>query len=143
MTEAEQYAVIYPDRAVLIRDNAGVPAGTTFDRPSPVLVKDLVRGRGPVFDELDSIADEIRNKTPCTLNTAAAVAEDQPPRLRASAVNLPSDSAKAAAEAERFIAEHPKEAKLIQAFGGVPDWPEFNAPAPAVVRALLLNRRQQ
>ncbi|MBV9252534.1 MAG: hypothetical protein JO227_25245, partial [Acetobacteraceae bacterium] len=33
-----------------------------------------------------------------------------------------------------------KEAVLIRAFGGVPDWPDFTAPAPAVVRAIVLGR---
>ncbi|MBV9247932.1 MAG: hypothetical protein JO227_01620 [Acetobacteraceae bacterium] len=29
---------------------------------------------------------------------------------------------------------------MIRAFRGAPDWPEFKAPAPAVVRAILLGR---
>ncbi|MBV9250793.1 MAG: hypothetical protein JO227_16275 [Acetobacteraceae bacterium] len=140
MTEAEQYAVIYPDRAVLIRDHSGVPGWVTFDRPSADLARALIEGRGPVFDELDSIANEMRAKTPCT------VKDHSPPRLSASVVNLPSGNPTqtggdpATAEAERFITEHPNEAAMIRAFRGAPDWPEFNAPAPAVVRAIILGR---
>ena len=101
MTEAEQYAIIYPDRAVLIRDNRGVPGWVTFDRPSEGLAQALIGGRGPVFDELDSIAEEMRAKNPCNVKDRGS------PLLGGAAVNLSSNHPMQSGEPS--AARHPRE----------------------------------
>jgi hypothetical protein len=53
MTEAEQYAVIYPDRAARIRAAGGLPADATFGPPEPRLVQAIVRGTSPILLALD------------------------------------------------------------------------------------------
>ena len=47
LTEAERYAVIYPDRAARIRAAGGLPADLDFGPPEPDLVRDLVLGFCP------------------------------------------------------------------------------------------------
>jgi hypothetical protein len=51
--EAEQYAVIYPDRARLIRRHGGVPGDARWGPPEPHLVRALVDGRTPALLALD------------------------------------------------------------------------------------------
>jgi hypothetical protein len=53
MTEAEQYAVIYPDRAARIRAAGGLPADATFGPPEPRLVRAIVDGTSPILLALD------------------------------------------------------------------------------------------
>jgi hypothetical protein len=62
LTEAEQYAVIYPARAALIRANGGLPAAVdagfdaTFGPPEPELVEALVSGTSRILLALDQPA---------------------------------------------------------------------------------------
>jgi hypothetical protein len=62
LTEAEQYAVIYPARAALIRANGGLPATVnagldpTFGPPEPELVEALVSGTSRILLALDQPA---------------------------------------------------------------------------------------
>jgi hypothetical protein len=53
LTEAEQYAAIYPDRAALIRATGGLPAKLNFGPPEPELVEALVNGTSPILRALD------------------------------------------------------------------------------------------
>lgn len=55
MTEAEQYAVIYPQRAALIRRHGGVPPDARLGPPEPHLVRALVNGRSPALLALDQM----------------------------------------------------------------------------------------
>jgi hypothetical protein len=50
---AEQYAVIYPDRAALIRQLGRVPDNVSFGPPDDDLVRALVTGRTPALLALD------------------------------------------------------------------------------------------
>jgi hypothetical protein len=52
-TEAERYAVLYPDRAARIRAAGGLPAKLDFAPPEPELVHDLVHGSSPILQALD------------------------------------------------------------------------------------------
>lgn len=47
--EAEHYAMIYPDRAALIRADGGLPARVTFGPPGPELVYAIVNGTSPAL----------------------------------------------------------------------------------------------
>ena len=53
LTEAEQDAAIYPDRAALIRATGGLPATLNFGPPEPDLVEALVNGTSPILRALD------------------------------------------------------------------------------------------
>jgi len=53
VTEAERYAVLYPDRAARIRAAGGLPAKLDFAPPEPELVHDLVHGSSPILLALD------------------------------------------------------------------------------------------
>jgi hypothetical protein len=53
LTEAERYAVIYPDRAARIRANHGLPARLDFGPPEPEIVEALVTGTSRILRELD------------------------------------------------------------------------------------------
>ena len=53
MTEAEQYAVLYPGRARRIRAEGGLPARLDYGPPEPHIVRDLVSGTSPILRELD------------------------------------------------------------------------------------------
>ena len=53
VTEAERYAVLYPDRAARIRAAGGLPAKLDFAPPEPELVHDLVHGSSPILQALD------------------------------------------------------------------------------------------
>jgi len=53
IAEAEHYALIYPDRARLIRRTGGVPANAKFGKPEPAIAHALVTGRTPILRALD------------------------------------------------------------------------------------------
>jgi hypothetical protein len=55
--EADQYALIYPRRAALIRSLGGLPANCDFGPPSPALVHTIVTGTSPTLRALDSPAE--------------------------------------------------------------------------------------
>jgi hypothetical protein len=52
-TEADQYAVVYPDRARQIRAAGGLPANCRFGPPSSELVRAIVTGTSPALRALD------------------------------------------------------------------------------------------
>ena len=56
--EAEQYAIIYPERAALIRRLGRVPADASFGPPDDDLVRALVTGRTPALAALDLACPE-------------------------------------------------------------------------------------
>jgi hypothetical protein len=53
LTEAELYAVMYPERAARIRAAGGLPASLDFGPPEPDLVQAIVHGSSPVLLALD------------------------------------------------------------------------------------------
>ncbi len=53
IAEAEEYAVIYPQRAALIRRLGRVPDAVSFGPPEDYLVRALVTGRTPALLALD------------------------------------------------------------------------------------------
>ena len=53
LTEAELYAVMYPERAARIRAAGGLPAKLDFGPPEPELIHDLVHGSSPILLALD------------------------------------------------------------------------------------------
>jgi hypothetical protein len=53
LTDAELYAVTFPDRAVLIRSHGGMPKRVDFDAPHRAIVDGLVTGKTPVLRSLD------------------------------------------------------------------------------------------
>jgi hypothetical protein len=54
LSPAEQYAVIYPDRAALIRAERGLPARCSFGPPDDEIVEALVNGTSPILRALDN-----------------------------------------------------------------------------------------
>src|SRR5215472_11631610 len=54
MTEAEQYAVIYPDRAAAIRRHGGMPPGAKYPPPDDAVFREIITGNSPVFLALDA-----------------------------------------------------------------------------------------
>jgi hypothetical protein len=54
MTEAEQYAVIYPDRAAAIRRHGGMPPGAGYPPPDDAVFREIVTGNSAVFVALDA-----------------------------------------------------------------------------------------
>ena len=52
LSEAEQYATIYPERARMIRARGGLPQPLTFGPPEPDIVQALVHGTTPVLRAL-------------------------------------------------------------------------------------------
>ena len=52
LTDAEQYAVIYPDRAAAIRAHRGLPPRLDFGPPAPEIVEALVNGTSPILRAL-------------------------------------------------------------------------------------------
>ena len=54
MTEAEQYAVIYPNRAAAIRRHGGMPPGAGYPPPDDAVFGEIVTGNSPVFLALDA-----------------------------------------------------------------------------------------
>jgi hypothetical protein len=55
-TPAEQYALLYPARAALIRASGGLPPRLTFGPPDPDIVAALVHGTSPILTALDPLA---------------------------------------------------------------------------------------
>jgi hypothetical protein len=53
LTEAEQYAVLYPERAARIRAARGLPAPLDFGPPETTLIDALVSGSSPILQALD------------------------------------------------------------------------------------------
>jgi len=53
LTEAEQYATLYPDRAARIRAHRGLPPRLDFGPPEPELVEAIVNGTSPILRALD------------------------------------------------------------------------------------------
>jgi hypothetical protein len=53
LTEAERYAVMYPDRAARIRAAGGLPPTPDYGPPEPELVHDIVHGSSPILQALD------------------------------------------------------------------------------------------
>jgi hypothetical protein len=53
LTEAEQYALIHPRRAVRIRAAGGLPTPCDFGPPEPAIVAQLVHGTSPILLALD------------------------------------------------------------------------------------------
>ena len=53
VAEAEHYAVLYPERAALIRRLGRVPADVSFGPPDPDIVQALVTARTPALAALD------------------------------------------------------------------------------------------
>jgi hypothetical protein len=54
MTAAEQYSVIYPDRAVAIRRHGGMPPAATFPPPDRDIIREIVTGNSQVLLALDA-----------------------------------------------------------------------------------------
>jgi hypothetical protein len=54
MTEAEQYAVLYPDRTAAIRQDHGMPPGAKFPPPDRAIISEIVTSNSPVFLALDA-----------------------------------------------------------------------------------------
>ena len=54
MTEAEQYAVIHPDRAAAIRHHGGMPPAATFPPPDRAIVREIATGDSAVLLALDA-----------------------------------------------------------------------------------------
>jgi hypothetical protein len=54
MTTAEQYAVIYPDRASAIRRHGGMPPAATFPPPDRDIIEEIATGDSLVFLALDA-----------------------------------------------------------------------------------------
>jgi hypothetical protein len=57
VAEADQYAIIYPRRAALIRSLGGLPARCDFGPPEPELVHAIVTGTSPTLRALDTPAE--------------------------------------------------------------------------------------
>lgn len=53
LTDAEQYAAVYPDRAARIRAHGGLPMRLDFGPPAPEVVDALVNGTSPILRALD------------------------------------------------------------------------------------------
>jgi hypothetical protein len=56
LAEADEYAIIYPRRAALIRSLGGLPAKCDFGPPEPELVHAIVTGISPTLRALDAPA---------------------------------------------------------------------------------------
>ena len=54
--DAEMYAVLYPQRAALIRRHGGVPPDVTFGPPDEAMVRALLESRSPLVRALDADA---------------------------------------------------------------------------------------
>ena len=56
VAEAEQYAIIYPQRAARIRALGGLPQPLDFGPPAPYLVQAIIAGNSPALRALDTQA---------------------------------------------------------------------------------------
>jgi hypothetical protein len=54
LSEADQYAIIHPRRAALIRAHGGLPAKCDFGRPEPELAHEIATGTSPILRALDT-----------------------------------------------------------------------------------------
>jgi len=72
MTEAEQYAVTRPDRAVAIRRCGAMPPGATFPPPDRTIISEIATSGSPVFLALDAefAADAVTKSETLSLETA-------------------------------------------------------------------------
>jgi hypothetical protein len=57
LSEADQYAVLHPRRAALIRAHGGLPPKCDFGPPEPDLVHDIATGTSPILRALDAPAE--------------------------------------------------------------------------------------
>jgi len=57
LSEADQYAILYPRRAALIRQHGGLPPGCDFGPPDPGLERDIATGTSPILRALDTQAE--------------------------------------------------------------------------------------
>jgi len=71
MTEPEQYAVLYPDRATAIRRNRGMPPGAKFPPPDRAIISEIVTSNSPAFLALDArcAADDVTESETPSLET--------------------------------------------------------------------------
>jgi hypothetical protein len=78
LTEAERYAVFYPDRAARIRASGGLPAAPNFGPPEPELVDAIAHGSSPILRALDRPAAAARPRANPSVYTlqAAIVSSD-------------------------------------------------------------------
>ena len=78
LTEAERYAVLYPDRAARIRAAGGLPATPDFGPPEPDLVDEIVHGSSAILRALDQPAAAARPRVNSSVYTpqAAIVSSD-------------------------------------------------------------------
>jgi hypothetical protein len=53
MTEAEKFAVLYPDRAAAIRRHGGMPPAAKYPPPDDAIIKEIATGDSPAFRDLD------------------------------------------------------------------------------------------
>ena len=83
MTEAEQYAVMYPRRAVAIRQHRGMPPGASFPPPEPPVIDGIVTGTSPVFLALDAPDATPSRITPPRDNGETALPNPMPPPIPA------------------------------------------------------------
>ena len=56
LAEAEHYAILYPERAALIRRMGGLPDDLSFGPPDDDIVAALISGRSPALAALDGLA---------------------------------------------------------------------------------------
>ena len=66
MSEAEQYAVIYPDRTIAIRRHGDWPPNATFPPPDRPIIKEIVTSQSLVFRTLDrqaALDDDAKSAT--------------------------------------------------------------------------------
>jgi hypothetical protein len=73
MTPAEQYSVLYSDRATAIRQNHGMPPGAKFPPPDGAIISEIVTSDSPVFLALDAqcAADDVTETETPSLETVA------------------------------------------------------------------------
>ena len=57
LSEADQYAIMYPSRAALIRRHGGIPPNCTFGPPEPDLAHAIATGTSPILRALDALAE--------------------------------------------------------------------------------------
>ena len=56
LSEADQYAILYPRRAALIRQHGGLPPSYDFGPPEPDLERAIATGTSPILRALDAQA---------------------------------------------------------------------------------------
>jgi hypothetical protein len=73
LTEAERYAVMYPDRAARIRAAGGLPPTPDYGPPEPELVHDIVHGSSPILRALDQPAAARPRVNPSVYSPSPAI----------------------------------------------------------------------